>query len=61
MDNYTPNPFMTQPIYDPTRLFATPNPEGYILTNSLCYITFSRCHWNTVQLYVINVQLFLYK
>ena len=24
MDNYTPNPFMTQPIYDPTRPFATP-------------------------------------
>ena len=25
MDNYTPNPFITQPIYDPTRPFATPN------------------------------------
>ena len=25
MGNYTPNPFMTQPIYDPTRPFATPN------------------------------------
>ena len=24
MDNYTPNPFITQPIYDPTRPFATP-------------------------------------
>ena len=24
MGNYTPNPFMTQPIYDPTRPFATP-------------------------------------
>ena len=25
MDNYTPNPSKTQPIYDPTRPFATPN------------------------------------
>ena len=25
MDNYTPNPFITQPIYDPTRPFATPS------------------------------------
>ena len=25
MGNYTPNPFMTQPIYDPTRPFAHPN------------------------------------
>ena len=25
MGNYTPNPSMTQPIYDPTRPFATPN------------------------------------
>ena len=25
MDNYTPNPFKTQPIYDPTRPFATPS------------------------------------
>ena len=25
MSNYTPNPSMTQPIYDPTRPFATPN------------------------------------
>ena len=25
MDNYTPNPSMIQPIYDPTRPFATPN------------------------------------
>ena len=25
MDNYTPNPFMTQPVYDPTRPFATPS------------------------------------
>ena len=25
MDNYTPNSFMTQPIYDPTRPFATPS------------------------------------
>ena len=24
MGNYTPNPSMTQPIYDPTRPFATP-------------------------------------
>ena len=24
MDNYTLNLFMSQPIYDPTRLFATP-------------------------------------
>ena len=24
MGNYTPNPLMTQPIYDPTRPFATP-------------------------------------
>ena len=24
MDNYTPNPFIIQPIYDPTRPFATP-------------------------------------
>ena len=23
MGNYTPNPFMTQSIYNPTRLFAT--------------------------------------
>ena len=23
MDNYTPNPFIIQPIYDPTRPFAT--------------------------------------
>ena len=23
MDNYTPNSFMTQPIYDPTHPFAT--------------------------------------
>ena len=27
MDNYTPNPFITQPIYDPTRPFATPNEQ----------------------------------
>ena len=25
MGNYTPNPSMTQPIYDPTRPIATPN------------------------------------
>ena len=25
MGNYTPNSFMIQPIYDPTRPFATPN------------------------------------
>ena len=25
MGNYTPNPSMTQPIYDPTRPFATPS------------------------------------
>ena len=33
MDNYTPNPFITQPIYDPTRPFATPRYEesGLIL------------------------------
>ena len=24
MDNYIPNLFITQPIYDPTRPFATP-------------------------------------
>ena len=24
MGNYTPNPFMTQSIYDPSRPFATP-------------------------------------
>ena len=26
MGNYTPNPFITQPIYDPTRPFATSTP-----------------------------------
>ena len=31
MDNYTPNPFITQPIYDPTRPFATPTCELYAL------------------------------
>ena len=25
MGNYTPNPLMTQLIYDPTRLFASPS------------------------------------
>ena len=33
MDNYTPNPFITQPIYDPTRPFATPNACFF---NALC-------------------------
>ena len=27
MDNYTPKLFMTQPIYNPTRPFATPSCE----------------------------------
>ena len=27
MDNYTPSPFMTQLIYDPTHPFATLNSE----------------------------------
>ena len=27
MDNYTPNPFITQPIYDPTRPIATPTQD----------------------------------
>ena len=33
MGNYTPNPFITQPIYDPTRPFATPN-HNYAKKNS---------------------------
>ena len=42
MGNYTPNPFMTQPIYDPTRPFATPThdrakSEG-LLFQKLIYI-----------------------
>ena len=28
MGNYTPNPFMTQPIYDPTRPISHPNKEA---------------------------------
>ena len=28
MGNYTPNLFMIQPIYDPTRPFATPSQKG---------------------------------
>ena len=29
MGNYTPNPFMTQPIYDSTCPFATPTSKIY--------------------------------
>ena len=29
MGNYTPNLFMTQPIYDSTRPFATPSNKEY--------------------------------
>ena len=33
MDNYTLNPFMTQPIYDPIRPFATPSDERWKLSD----------------------------
>ena len=33
MDNYTPSPFITQPIYDPTRPFATPSCNIGLLHN----------------------------
>ena len=35
MDNYTPNPFITQPIYDPTRPFATPSVHPTLGTQGL--------------------------
>ena len=38
MDNYTPNPFITQPIYDPTRPFATPRTEVEEEDKAPCWI-----------------------
>ena len=38
MDNYTPNPFKTQPIYDPTRPFATPKCGYAIVMSSAIHV-----------------------
>ena len=42
MDNYTPNPSKTQPIYDPTRPSATPSPSiTYRDTLVFCFASLS--------------------
>ena len=40
MGNYTPNPFMIQPIYYPTRPFATPTYDQgkEFMTNNIYFI-----------------------
>ena len=46
MDNYTPNPFITQPIYDPTRPFATPS---VITPTTLTFLLREREAWVAVR------------
>ena len=53
MDNYTPNPFITQSIYDPTRPFATPSYDTLEL--KCCRISAAKIRQNVAKFHCGNL------